>query len=719
MGSTPTGLAGTCTLFGALFGYLIGNDILISLKYIATALLIYTAAYVFRDAPISKKPWFMPAITAGMMACTGFVYFADAGWTWSAAVLFLTEIAATCFSAYVFRIALSPWPDPVYTKKPEFFHRVCIFFLFGAFLLSFSGLTLFRIISIGRFCAVLLVLLITFKGGAGEGCSSAAAFGIFLDMQNGALPFYTMSFCISALCSSLFSRYGRLPFLVIYILSNAVSVLWLMQSSTISLFYEVFIASVIMLLLPEKVLTKIGGLFPDNIRGYGILKAREYTKARTEQTAAAFRALYETVRTAAGDDRNDEDVATVFDRAAEKVCRNCSKSSRCWQKDYETTLSVLNDLTPQMLESGSVTIEDFPVHFSEICQDLDDLKEAINYELQGMLYRRQYRSRLQEKQGTAYRQYADMAAVLKSLAAELGTGITFEPALEKKLQKYLRSLNIDASAAVFRDGENRLHIEIQSGCLYLLAREKNVLDKLSSIVGTRLCSAAVSSVTDKMVLLEAEPYAVTVGVASVKKEGQPSSGDKGAYFKTDEGIFYIILSDGMGSGPEAAACSSHTIHLLKLFLTAGVSPEISLHILNDLMLLKNENDTCCATIDLMSINLFTGEAKIFKFGAAPTYIKKHSKVHTVKCGNFAPGLNIHAEDGPERTTLKMSSDTFAVIVSDGTLGNSDDAWLRKLISTYEGTSPKTLSRSILETAAAKYGQDDDMTVLTVCMSHRP
>lgn len=51
-----------------------------------------------------------------------------------------------------------------------------------------------------------------------------------------------------------------------------------------------------------------------------------------------------------------------------------------------------------------------------------------------------------------------------------------------------------------------------------------------------------------MTLLEAEPLAVSVGIAALKKRGEKVSGDRGSYFKTDSGVLCVILSDGMGTG---------------------------------------------------------------------------------------------------------------------------------------------------------------------------
>ena len=71
-----------------------------------------------------------------------------------------------------------------------------------------------------------------------------------------------------------------------------------------------------------------------------------------EQTAQAFRTLCDSLRSAFRGPDNDNDVATVFDRAAGRQCRACTLRDRCWKTDYNTTFNALNDATPAMVERG-------------------------------------------------------------------------------------------------------------------------------------------------------------------------------------------------------------------------------------------------------------------------------------------------------------------------------------------------------------------------------
>ena len=112
---------------------------------------------------------------------------------------------------------------------------------------------------------------------------------------------------------------------------------------------------------------------------------------------------------------------------------------------------------------------------------------AVNAELRAQAYRKQLRIGLTENRSVAWGQYMDMADVLSRVADELGSLNGSDPLAERRLIRYLRSMDIDADASVYRDGGGRLHVTIESGRLTPLLREENYLEKLSAVVGARLC----------------------------------------------------------------------------------------------------------------------------------------------------------------------------------------------------------------------------------------
>lgn len=432
----------------------------------------------------------------------------------------------------------------------------------------------------------------------------------------------------------------------------------------------------------------------------------------------AYGSLYDIVRRNVEEQYNDADPAKVFDRAADSVCLKCKEKNRCWNRDYIDTLSALNDATPKMLDRGTLEIGDIPRRFTEKCKTPEAFVTAVNAELRAAAYRRQFAETLRESRNTAWGQYSDMAEILGSVSKELAGTNGADHLAERRLIRYLLSLDIDADAAVYRDARGRLRAVIESGALARLTKQEDYLERLSGVLGVRLCRLKSQNDSEaKLVLMEAEPLAVSVGIAALKKKGEKVSGDRGTYFKTDAGVLCVILSDGMGCGEAAASESRRVIEILESFLRAGVDPAVAMKTLNSVMLLKCGDNWGFATVDLMCVDLFTGETCFYKYGAAPSYVNGSRGIRRIKCENFAPGLSGTAGAEPDIVRMRLKPGNTAIIASDGVVGDDDDAWLRDILTSC-GDDMKQLARDTLKAAEHSSTYSDDMTVLAVRVEER-
>ncbi|MEG1404954.1 MAG: SpoIIE family protein phosphatase, partial [Oscillospiraceae bacterium] len=198
----------------------------------------------------------------------------------------------------------------------------------------------------------------------------------------------------------------------------------------------------------------------------------------------------------------------------------------------------------------------------------------------------------------------------------------------------------------------------------------------------------------------------------------PVSGDRGTYFKTDEGILCVILADGMGSGEDAAKESINAVRTLEAFLRAGVDPAVAMKLLNSVLLLKNGEEWGYSTIDLMCVDLFTGETCFYKYGAAPSFIKSGKTIRRVRCESLAAGICAGEGSAPDIVRMRLKVGNVALIASDGVMVESNDAWLRELLLKNDGQDTKLLAKEALRSAARLYGCEDDMTVLAIRVDER-
>ena len=706
------GLNGVASLAGACLGYLAVGGMAWGIRYAAACVLIFTAGFIFIDSKLRPRLWFMPVLTASVMAATGLLGGLAAGdepleLILPAVIEAVLSAGAVCF----FREALSMGDRS--TEASEKRHDAAVIVFAACALMALSRLVIMDVISVGRTLALVLVMTCALKGGSLAGAAAGTAFGLAMDAAAGGVPVFTMAYAFAGLVSGMFSRFGRLSFVLSFILANGLAVfcVWSFTQRLDALF-EVFAASVIFMLLPPSLLARIGAVIQPLSAGLGESGLRKYASRRVEGIARAFGDVSEVARRNS-EFVNDNDVARVFDRAADAACIRCKRRDECWVGGYMETLDALNQATAAMTERGLLEAEDIPEHFRDKCRNLPAFVTAVNAELRASAGRKQFRARVEESRSAAWGQYEDFAEILAGVAQELGSLNGADPLAERRLMRYLRSQDIEADAAVFRDSTGRLRAVIESGKLPALTADPAYLDKLSAVLGVRLCRPNTGA-EGRLTLLEAEPLAVSVGIAAMKKKGEKVSGDHGTYFKTDAGVLCVILSDGMGTGEGAAAESSEAIEILERFLRSGVDPATAMKILNSVMLLRNGDEWGYATVDLMCVDLFTGETSFYKYGAAPSYVRTGKSVRRVSGESLAAGLVAGEGAAPDVVRMRLKPGSLAVIASDGVISGDDDAWLRELMrEDREDTDMKTLARQVLRRAAEEYGASDDMTVLAV------
>jgi len=109
-------------------------------------------------------------------------------------------------------------------------------------------------------------------------------------------------------------------------------------------------------------------------------------------------------------------------------------------------------------------------------------------------------------------------------------------------------------------------------------------------------------------------HRVEIGKAAVASTG--ISGDSQITFEISFSKVAIVLSDGMGVGPKAQTESSMALRLLERMIKAGYDLSTAVGFINRLLLLRNREEMF-VTIDLVVVDLFTGQLEFVKGGSRP------------------------------------------------------------------------------------------------------
>jgi len=622
---------GIAALLGTGVGLALFLDFGSALPHLAAAILICTAATALRGLAVTEKKWFPALCSGGIFLAVKGIYVLQAADPMAQVFPCLTAGVLVGLSARGYGLLLSPEGE-----HPE---GGAVLFLAVTLLSSLTGAAVGPV-DVGRTAILVLVLAASWQRGLAAGAATGLGAGLLMDLCAG-----TGSFCFSAawgltgLLAGTRTGHRRIGAAGLSLCAAAAVLLPMTDPAGESLLAETLCASAIFLLIPGRA---FGGKRLQRPEPLPVPAAAEGLRERLSKTAAAFHDLYDSL--GRGVARNqEENPAVVFDRAAEKVCRDCALCGLCWKKEYVATFNALNDATPFLLERGRALPKDFPGHFSDRCIHLPEFLTAVNGELSAFLLRRQYRRELEETRRSARGQYAQLGELLSATAAGLG--------------------ETRAVAGMLR-----------------------------------------------------RPY--RIGAALRPKEGEHVCGDSVASFETEGGRLCLLLSDGCGSGEAARRESAMTNRLLRQFLEAGIEPEAALKTLNAALALRSEETGSFATIDLLCLDLAGGEASLFKYGAAPTYLKKSGNVRRVTGGTLPAGLR-ESPAAPDVTRFPLEPGSFAVMISDGVSDAAHDEWLQNLLAGWEGEDPQTLAALVVQEAVRRGDQKDDCGVQVLFLPSEP
>ncbi|MGN1345943.1 MAG: SpoIIE family protein phosphatase, partial [Eubacteriales bacterium] len=206
----------------------------------------------------------------------------------------------------------------------------------------------------------------------------------------------------------------------------------------------------------------------------------------------------------------------------------------------------------------------------------------------------------------------------------------------------------------------------------------------------------------------------TVEVTEEEPETGEVCGDAIVSFET-AGKYYMLISDGMGSGREAALTSGVCATLLQRLIESGAGLETALKMLNNI-LCAGERE-CSATVDIAEIDLITGEARFVKSGAAPSFVLRDGSIFRLQSKTIPIGI-LRAIDA-EMIRFDVRPGDRVVMVSDGAARSYDEVpWLLDMMTSDEvilNGSPREAAARIVREAARR-GASDDITAGVICVA---
>ncbi len=174
----------------------------------------------------------------------------------------------------------------------------------------------------------------------------------------------------------------------------------------------------------------------------------------------------------------------------------------------------------------------------------------------------------------------------------------------------------------------------------------------------------------------------------------------------------------MGSGITAYKESERVIDLLEQFLEAGFTKETAVRMINSALIVRSDAQVF-STIDISSLDLYTGICEFLKVGASTTFIRRENWVETISSTSLPAGV-FHKLD-LDASSKKLYDGDMVIMVTDGVMdalpADHQEALMKDIIMEHDTGNPKELAAYIL--GRVRQYQDkqpsDDMTVLAVSL----
>ena len=596
--------------------------------------------------------------------------------------------------------------------------HACMVVVASIMLMSLCGMEIMGF-SIGRFVAVLAILIIAAGYGPAAACAAGVVAGVTAGLTNFNLIILAAVYGFAALLAGVFGVFGRTGSAAAFVLANGLAVLMAGGGSVpMPVLFEVMAATFIFMVLPQKVINRASAFKLEGIRPETGVSSELYT--RLILAGKAMREVRSSVETVSQGlmKIHAGDISTVYDEVSQEVCVHCDKRVSCWGKYYSRTMGAFNGITEVAKQQKIIAEEDFPPEFLENCKKSRRVIAAVNEGLARFKAKESSVRRFGEVRGIVAEQFEAMSQLLDELGNEAMGRYELNTALSAAVREYLESTGITPNRVVCENDINgRLGLTIHIATDEIESISRVRLAKALGVVCKR--SLALPMITEKdnittIRLREKPKFSVVYGeYQSAYKDGRVC-GDNIRYIANSGGQVQVVLSDGMGSGPAAAVDSAMTSSLLTKMISAGLKPEGALKFANSALLIKSAEESL-STADITLIDLYTGKTQLYKAGAAPTFVKSGGKAFMLE-GDSLP-IGILNGVSVDQNNLRLEDGDIMLMVSDGVMADGPE-WIVQELERFHGENMGLFAKYIVDSAKKRRsdGHDDDISVAAMLVT---
>lgn len=701
---------------GVLVRCILLSDYTLGAKYIAVSVIIALIRYLIPKQFVKRDNRGLFAMAVSITA-----YFLVNGVNLiidlASFTAILVGIAETLFAgggAYFLHRALELFTGKRSTDNLS--GQDCTALAVGFFivLMSFSPYEIAGL-SPARVGAIIIILMFANYGRASAAATVAIVAGFALSIGSGGLAYLSGGYTMGGLVASVFSPLGNFASATAFFVANlTVALTGDFSVSVLASIYEGLIASAVFLAIPSSA----GGSFvaffepkslirTDGLK-HGILMRLDFVGAALSEVSDTVEAVAAKLR------RMNTPGGGIVKSVCDSLCVECESRERCFGREKKKRERDFKLIENVLKEYGNMEIALLPSDFADTCIKKDAFAKTAAEGYSDFLLKKSADAQIDEFRSIVVGQFKNLSSMLFEISSLICESHRSDIASEQKIYNELREMRLSPIAVSADIGSfDKMAVSLRLKENGRAVNSKELEERLSLACGRPLSSASITSAGDDLLinLCEETDLNCEFAVSCHSCDGNELCGDSYRCFTDGRGNAITIISDGMGSGGRAAVDGAMASGLMARLIKAGLGFESALSIVNSAMLYKSEDESL-ATVDICSVNLYSGKCDFYKAGAAKSLILQKGRIIPIESNSLPIG--ILKDISFERLSEKVSSGAIILMMSDGAADVMGD-WLKGELRRFDGEDIDTLVKIISAKAKVlrKMYKDDDITVIAM------
>ena len=604
---------------------------------------------------------------------------------------------------------------------------------------------------------ILLILILGWKNGILIGTTSGVTVGVVLGIITNSNPILIAAYAMAGMLAGILSKFGKLGVIIGFIGGNLL-LTYVYNGQLVELiqFKEILVASLVLILVPNKIEINIVDLFG---KGNILPDGPTYRLQESRQTEEQLNNVSNVIKQMSDSYKDGAEIITsnnkirknnkeMFLEEFQEGVRKCTENilAEDLLDDDET---IVNDIFELLEDKEIITREDllkiyenhnnYIVGFDNyettikieknISQILDIANEAFKSSKRNLVMA----AKIGESRKKISMQLDGVSDAIDSIAGNINQDKEDFKDIKKQILIQCKQRQIDILDVNIKQEKTgryiiKLFLNTCDDSKLIECPTKKIEEILSEILKEPIvirkeqCGVKQNQKICYQTYISKDKYNMQIGIAKTKKNGESVSGDSNLRISLEDGKYLLMISDGMGSGPEARKSSQIAVKMFGRLLSTGFDKETSIKLINN-AISSNTKEETYATLDIMVLDLYSGNVEYIKNGACPTFIKNKNNVDILKNLSLPAGilnnidLIVHSRDVENNDIIVMCSDGILESASEYT---NKEIWLKNILEQIETTSSQKIADIILKEAIDNdFGKaKDDMTIIVTKLTKK-